>query len=304
MQNYPCEAIRNIGIVGHNGVGKTTLVESMLFKSGAIKRPGRVEDGNTVSDFQPEEVTRKITISATLVPVEWNGKKLNILDTPGYSDFLGEIEGTMRAVDGALFVICAASGVQVQTEVIWEKVEAAGLPRMVFINKMNRENADFFKTFDQLKAFFPGGRFVACQLPIGQAEQYKGYFDLLTGEAVMDDGSAGALTPELEDLRTRYLDQLTEIAVEGDDDLLTKYLDGETITSEEVIKGLAAGFKAGIAIPVVLGTGATGSGVARLMDLLGSFFPEPGCSAEAGEELKAYVFKTVVDPYVGKINYL
>lgn len=306
MQIYPSDAIRNIGIVGHSGVGKTTLVESMLFKSGAVTRPGRVEDGNTVSDFLPEEISRQVTISSSLVPVEWAGKKLNILDSPGYSDFLGEIEGAMRVVDGALFVLCAASGVQVQTEVIWEKVDALGLPRMVFVNKIERENADFHQTLEQLRQSFPQSRFIACQLPIGQAENFKGYYDLLADEVALADGSKGASLPaDVEEAKAKYSEELTEAAVEGDDDLLAKYLEGETISPEETVRGLVAGFRAGTVVPVFLGSATNGAGVQRLMELLGEFFPVPGpADGKDAGACSAYVFKTLVDPYVGKISLM
>ncbi|MFZ3171515.1 MAG: elongation factor G [Carboxydocellales bacterium] len=305
MQVYPSEALRNVGIVGHSGVGKTTLIEGMLFASGAIARPGKVEDGNTVGDFLPEEIARQVTISSALIPVEWSGKKLNILDSPGYSDFLGEIEGTMRVVDGTLFVLCAASGVQVQTEVIWEKVEGAGLPRLVFINKLERENADYFRTLEQLKQHFPQSRFIPCQLPIGQGGDFSGFYDLLADQVFTVNSTISKEIPkEIEAIKEKYREQIIETAVEADDELLSRYLEGETINPTEIVNGLAAGFRANTLVPVFLGSATLGTGTRRLLDILVDFLPSPCLEQAAKQSSAAYVFKTTVDPYVGKVSLL
>ncbi|MCL6477777.1 MAG: GTP-binding protein, partial [Peptococcaceae bacterium] len=182
MKSYPSDKIRNIAVVAHGGAGKTSLVEAVLFNTGATTRLGRVEDGTTTADYHPEEINRQVTIHTSLIPCEWKNCKLNLLDTPGYSDFIGEVKGALRVADSAAFVVSAVDGVEVQTEIIWDFVNDGNMPRMVYINKMDRENANFYKVLDELKNSF-GANFAPIQLPIGQALEFAGVVDLLEQKA-------------------------------------------------------------------------------------------------------------------------
>src|SRR5437773_63506 len=186
MNVYEPRAIRNIALVGHSGAGKTTLTEALLFTAGAITRMGKVEEGNTVSDHDPEEVRRGISVSLSLAPIEWNGVKINVLDAPGYADFIGDVKGALRAADVCLFVVSAVDGVEVQTEVVWEMAGEAGWPRAIFINKIDRERASFERTLDGLIAAF-GTQVAPVQLPIGEEHEFSGVVDLLTRRACRYD---------------------------------------------------------------------------------------------------------------------
>ncbi|MBC7105144.1 MAG: GTP-binding protein, partial [Firmicutes bacterium] len=229
-------SVRNVAVVAHGGAGKTSLVEAMVFNTGATTRLGRVEDGTTVADYHPEEIHRHVTIHTSLVPVEWQGVKINLLDTPGYADFIGEVHAALRVADGALFVICGVAGVEVQTEVIWASTPPA-FPRLVFINKLDRENASFEKALESLRGKF-GNAFVPLQIPIGAAETFQGVVDLITRTAYRyADGKveAGPVPPELADAVDAHREKLVEAAAENDDELLTRYLEGEELTNEEIV---------------------------------------------------------------------
>src|SRR5436309_5193204 len=184
-------SIRNVVLVGHSGAGKTTLAEALLFAAGAITRMGKVEDGNTVSDHDPEEVRRGTSVSLSLAPVEWNGVKLNVIDTPGYADFIGDVRGALRAADACLFVVSAVDGVEVQTEMVWELAAEAGLPRAIVINKLDRERASFERTLDELVRAF-GTQVAPIHLPIGEEHDFAGVVDLLNHKAYRYDGSSPA----------------------------------------------------------------------------------------------------------------
>ncbi len=303
MKSYPSKQIRNIGVVAHGGAGKTSLTEAMLFNTGAINRLGRVEDGTTTSDYHPEEVSRQGTVHATVVPCEWKNCKLNIVDTPGYSDFISEVKGALRVVDGALFVVSAVDGVEVQTEVIWDYAEEGNLPRVIFMNKMERENANFSKTLDELTESF-GDRIVPIQLPIGQALDFKGIVDVLSGKAYSFEGGKVQEIPvpaDLEDDVATYKDKLLETAVEADDELMMKYLDGEELTPDEIVKALSEGIASGTIYPVLCGSATKNLAVTNLMDFLADYFPAP--QVEEGA-LSALVWKTLADPYVGKMTFI
>ncbi|MDQ0287650.1 elongation factor G [Desulfofundulus luciae] len=304
MKNYQTSQIRNIGVIAHGGAGKTSLVEAMLFNTGAITRLGRVEDGTTTADYHPEEINRQVTIHTSLVPCEWQNCKLNILDTPGYSDFIGEVRGVLRVVETALFVVSAVDGVEVQTEVIWDLVEQGNQSRIVFINKMDRENANFYKVLDDLQAKF-NANFAPIQLPIGQANDFTGIVDLVEQKAYsFENGKPKevAVPDNLASEIPSYREKLIEAAVEADDELMMKYLEGEELSSEEIKQGLQKGVIAGKVVPILCGSATKNMGVTNLMDFLVKNCPAP--PVEEGAPFSGLIFKTLADPYVGKMNFI
>ncbi len=303
MKNYQTGQLRNIAVVAHGGAGKTSLAEAMLYNTGAINRLGRVEDGTTTADYHQEEINRKITIHTSIVPCEWKGCKLNLLDTPGYSDFIGEVRGALRVVENALFVVSAVDGVEVQTEIIWELTES-NLPRAVYINKMDRENASFYKVLDSLKEHF-GANFIVMSLPIGAEASFAGVVDVLAQKAYSygADGKAEEIPvpADLAGAVQEHREKLIEAAAEGDDELLMKYLEGEELTAEEVHTGLRKSIQSAKFVPVLCGSATRNIAVTLLMDVLADYFPAP---AAADGPLSALVFKTLADPYVGKMSFL
>ncbi len=302
MKNYQTGQLRNLGVVAHGGAGKTSLVEAMLFNTGILSRLGRVEDGTTASDYHPEEIAKQITIHTSLVPCEWNGIKINLLDTPGFSDFIGEVKGALRVSDAAMFVVSAVDGVEVQHEVIWDMADGYDLPRIVFINKMDRENSNFEKVLDDLKSKFKAN-FVPVQIPIGSFNTFKGVVDIINGTAYEGAGKGKEITvpAELADEIEQYREQLIEAAAEGDDDLTMKYLEGEELTPDEIKDGLKKSIALRKVVPVLAGSATKNIGVAQLMDFVAGFLPAPETSEG---NMSALVFKTIADPYVGKMNFL
>ena len=321
MKDFKTEDIRNVALVGHGSTGKTSLAEAMLFSSGAVGRLGRVDEGTTVSDFDPDENKRKISINLSLLPCEWKGKKLNIIDTPGYADFVGEMKTGLRAADAAIVVVCASSGVEVGTEHSWAFADERSLPRMVVVNRMDRENADFFQTLSRLQSFF-GKRCAPLQLPIGAQSSFEGVVDLLTLKSFRGEKeSEGAVPDSLSDQVARYREQLVEAIAEADDELINKYLEGEELSQEELTRGLRAGIAAGSVVPVLAGAASKGIGTSLILDAIAQYLPSPqdvgeavaknantdqeeSLKADAAGPLAALVFKTTADPYVGKLTYL
>lgn len=318
LTRHDIHEIRNVALIGHGRAGKTTLVEAMLFESGAIKRKGKVEEGTTVSDYDDEETQRQISLNAAVAPLEWKGTKINLIDTPGYFDFVGDVHSALKVVEGSISVVCAASGVEVGTELTWEYADR--LPRICFVNKMDRENADFQKTMAQLNDTF-GGKAVPLTLPIGQAEAFRGIVDLLTMKAYLlsdNEMTEGDIPAELADDSETAREALIEAAAASDDELTMKYLEDEALTDEEIARGLAAGVRDGSVVPVLCGSAALQAGIARLLDLCVDTLPSPADYSEvevhdgSGEEIlmsagpdqptAALVFKTVADPYVGKLS--
>nr|MDQ3575730.1 elongation factor G [Actinomycetota bacterium] len=319
MKSFPAEQIRNVALVGHGGAGKTTLAEALLFCSGAINRQGRVDEGTTTTDFDPEEVKRQISVSVALAPVEHDGHKINVLDCPGFADFLVDAEAALRVADLAVFVVSAVEGVEVQTEVLWRLAAELGRPRLVFVNKLDRERASFEGTLQQLREVFGAG-IAPLELPIGQEHDFKGIADLLTDTAIMyEDGQSviGDIPDEMEALEQQVHENLVEGIVVGDDDLTERYLEGEVPTVEELETTLAKGVTAAQVFPVLCGSAAKNIGIDRLAQFLCHITPSPADSppvtVQAGDtvheiacdpsgEPLAYVWKTLADPYVGRIS--
>lgn len=305
MKSYQTGQLRNIGVVAHGSAGKTSLVEAMLFNTGAINRLGRVEDGTTTSDFHPEETKKQVTIHTSLVPCEWKNTKLNLFDTPGFSDFIGDVTGVLRVAESTLFVVCAVAGVEVQTELIWSMAEDSELPKVIFVNKMDRENANFDKVLEEIEENLTGN-FVPVQLPIGEAETFKGYVDLIYQKAYTygENGEVSEIpVPEdMTDVFENLREKLIESAAEINDDVLEKYLNGDELTEAEIMEGLREGIKARKIVPVLCGSATNNLGVKQAMDFLADFCPAP--EEKSAEPLSSLVFKTLVDPFVGKMNYV
>lgn len=305
--------------MGHSGAGKTSLAEAMLFHSGALTRMGRVEDGNTVSDYDPEEKRRGISINLTVLPVEWQGAKLNFLDAPGYVDFVGESYSAAAAADAALIVVDAVAGVEVGTEVAWQIAEDNGLPRIVYVNKMARENANPDTVIAELRSVF-GANFVPVQTPIGAEASFRGVIDLLSRQASLGaEGKSEAVPASLADDVEMGLMALSEAAAGDDDDLIMKFLEGEELTPGEIKSGLLAAISQGSVVPVLFGDATHGIGVRSLMSVLAEITPgfQRGRGTDAtnaaGEAIMLapdpagavvlFAFKTVADPFVGKLTY-
>lgn len=319
MKNYTSEKLRNISIIGHGSSGKTTLTESMLFYSGAIQRIGRVEDGTTTTDYDSDEVKKQITINASVAPVEWQEYRLNLIDTPGYFDFVGEVISSLRVVEAALVTLCAVSGVEVGSEKVWLLAEKRALPRIIFMNKMDRENANFAKTLAEAQDHF-GARVVPIQLPIGSQEDFKGVVDILQMKAhVYSDGKyeIADIPAGLTEQARKYREQLVELAAETDDELTLKYLEGEELSGEEILRGLRQAVGGAKLYPLLCGSATKGIGVRELLDFLVFASPAPAAKAGAidaegneveitggeGEPFRALVFKTMADPFVGKVSF-
>ncbi len=319
MKTYPPERIRNVALVGHTGSGKTTLAEALLFRAGFIPRLGRVEDGTTVMDFDPEEHKRGSSLSLAIAPLEWDGHKINLIDTPGYADFLGDVHAALRVADLAVFVVSAVDGVEVQTENVWHLADRMGVPRMVFVNKLDKERASFDRTLDQLRDRFGAG-IAPLELPIGSEASFHGVADLFTDKAYLyDSGHAevAEIPDEMEAREHQVHDNLVEGIVVADDDLLERYLDGDTPSVRELEATMAKGVAEATVFPVVCGSATGPIAVDRLATFIVEIGPSPALrntfTVEAGGELMevqssvsgdplAFVFKTIADPYVGQIS--
>lgn len=313
MAKYKSDQIRNVVLLSHTGAGKTSLSEAMLYQSKTVTRLGKVDDGNTTSDYDPDEVKRKSSINTSVLPFEWNHTLINILDTPGYADFVGEVKAALRVAEGALILVCAASGVEVGTELVWRYAEENGIPRIIFVNKLDRDNADFFKTMDQIEKTL-GRKCVPIQLPVGAESSFQGAFDLISADASNAPSS-------LADKAATFRDKLVEAAAEADDDLTAKYLEGEELTEDEVRRGLRIGTIEGKTVPVLVGSASQGKGIPELINAICSYLPSPKekgkitarnpqtqqeetVDPDESAPLAALVFKTTADPYVGKLTYL
>ena len=319
MKQYTPGNIRNLSLLSHCGAGKTSLSEAVLFAIGITTRLGKVDDGTTTSDYDPDEAKRKISLNLTLLPCEWQGAKINLIDTPGYTDFVGEVKAAIRVSEGAVIVVCAASGVEVGTEQVWGYSEEAGLARLIFLNKMDRENADFYQAVEQIQAKF-GAKCIPIRLPIGAQSDFQGTVDLLTMKAYLGSPAEEAEIPSsVEAQAISFREKLIEAVAEIDDKLIEKYLGGEEISLEELTDGLRKATRTGQIVPILVGSAVQNIGITPLLDAAYNYLPSPeeqdvAIVDEAGAEvekikpsqdapLAALVFKTSADPYVGKLTY-
>ena len=321
MKDYTVEKLRNVCLMSHGGAGKTTLAEAMLFNTGVLDRFGKVNDGTTTTDYDAEEIKRKITISTAIAPCEWKDFKINIIDTPGYFDFVGEVKQGIRVSDSAVILVPAKGGVAVGTEKSWAYADKQGIPKMFFINKMDEENANFFEVLGQLTKTFGKG-VIAFQLPILEGDKFVGFVDVLGMTAKKFDKDKLidiAIPAGLNDKISEIKDALNEAIAETSEDLMEKFFGGEEFTTEEVTKGLCLGVADGSIVPVLCGAALQNQGIQTLMDMIAEYMPSPAAKATfkalkagtdtvvelkntANESLSALVFKTIADPFVGKIS--
>ncbi|MBI1735314.1 MAG: GTP-binding protein, partial [Candidatus Rokubacteria bacterium] len=315
------DRIRNVGVVGHGGVGKTSLVEAMLFAGGAVTRLGKVDDGSTTTDWDPDEIRRKISINTAVAYCDWKGHRINFVDTPGYGDFIPDARAGLRVVEAALVVVDAVAGVQVQTEKVWKFATEYELPRAVVVNRLDRERGDFYRTLESITRRLKG-RVVPVQIPIGEEAGFTGAVDLVKMKAVVyRDGkpTETEIPADLADRVKEYREKLVEAAAETDDELLNKYLEEGALEEAEMLKALRQGIADGKIVPVVCASAAKNIGTHPLMDLIVHEFPSPADRREiAGTDPKtkqpatrpvdakspvsAIVFKTLTDPHIGKLS--
>lgn len=322
MKVYSSEQIRNVVLLGHGGSGKTTLAEAMAHVAGLTNRQGKVTDGNTISDFDKEEIKRGFSINTSCIPIEWKDCKLNILDTPGYFDFVGEAKEATRVADSAIIVVSGKSGVEVGTEIAWEHADEMEIPKMIFVTDMDDDKADIHQILEQLRTSF--GKCIApFQVPIREDEHFTGFVNavLMKGRRYVKDHVEDCPIPdelhaELDPVREMIL----EAVAESDEELMEKYFEGETFTQEEIQTALHKGVVDGSIVPVLIGSGLTTTGVAVLMSAISKYMPAPkeehskvmGTVPDSGDEIEvvcdkdekpvALVFKTIIDPYIGKVS--
>lgn len=321
MHHHPPDKIRNVVLLSHSGAGKTSLAEAMLFNSGTISRLGSVADGTTTSDYDPAEVKRQISINLSLLPLVWKESKLNLIDTPGYPDFVAEVKAGIAVSEGAVIVVCAVSSVEVGTEQVWRYVNQANLPSLIFINKMDRENASFFNVLKDIQAKL-GTKCVPIQLPIGSQKDFQGVVDLVSKKAYIGTPPKETeMPPSMADDVDSYREKLVEAVVEVDDELIARYLDGEEISEEQIYHCLKQATKSGKVVPVLAGSALKNMAVTPLLDAILDYLPSPKergavtamnvstrteemVEPSAESPLSALVFKTVNDPRMGRLSYL
>lgn len=319
MKEYASEFIRNVAVAGHGKTGKTSLLEACLYAGGAAKRLGKVDDGTSLLDYEAEETKRKMTIGDSLAVTEWKNYKINFIDTPGYPDFVGEVRGAMRAADSALIIVAANSGVEVETEKAWALAEDLKLPRAFFINKMDREHADFDKSLYQLREKF-GNNVVPVQIPIGKENSFKGVIDVITKyvkvKAEVKNEIPEDLADEIEGARLEMLDVIAEF----NDDLMEKYLEGETdnLDENQICEALAEGIRQAKVYPVFCGSALQNVGTEKLLNAIAEYMPAPDSKTYIGTKpggddlierkvsdgFSGQIFKTMVDPFVGRMSYI
>jgi elongation factor G len=314
----PADQIRNVALVGHRGTGKTSLHEALLFEAGVINRMGTVADGTTVSDSDADEEARQMSISAALSSFEWQGRKINLIDTPGEPSFVADALGSLRVCESAVFVVNAVMGVEVSTTRLWQRADELGLARLIFVNMLDRERADFFRTLEALKSAF-GSHAVATEIPIGAEHELGGLIDLIDMKAYAFDGAGRAnareipIPDELADQAQEYREKLMDEVAENSDALMERYLEGEEISHREIVDALKEGTNHGNLFPVTCGVATRNFGIGRLLDAFVEDLPSPvkhgaleldglTLDPDAAKDLFAYVFKTRADPFAGRIN--
>lgn len=321
MKQYPISKIRNVCLMSHGGAGKTSLAEAMLYNTGVLDRLGKVTDGTTTTDYDPEEIKRKISISTALAPCEWKGDKFNIIDTPGYFDFVGGVMEGIRVADAAVIVVSGKSGVAVGTEKAWKYAADRKLPRIVFVNKMDEDNSNFYAVLDQLREKF-GKTIAPFQVPIREGEHFIGFINVVDMQARKFDGHHVVDIPipdGMDDKIAPVREMIIESVAESSEELMEKYFAGEEFTTEEIHHALRVGVEEGTIVPVLCGSALTNTGVQVLMDAILEYFPSPDemgnivgtkpgtddiveRKPDSNEPLAAIVFKTIADPYVGKLS--
>src|SRR5712691_3899737 len=309
MKVYRAEQIRNVALISHVGAGKTSLVDAALYDSGAATRQGRVDEGSSVADYDPDELKRSMTLHAKALPVEWKNTKINFIDTPGYADFVGEVKAGLRVADAALVVVTAEKGVEVGTELTWQYSDERNLPRMVFVNKLDRENTSFDQALESLRKRF-GLKVVPLQIPIGEQSGFRGVVDLVSQKGFTFEGGTKVqevpVPAELKDRISSYREQLIESAVESDDTVMEKFLEGEELSDEEIIAVVKMGIRSGQLIPVLCTSASKNIAVQTVLDAIVDYLPNAAESvpedAEAlGNNLSMFVFKTAA-AQVGTIS--
>src|SRR4051795_10359263 len=312
MPHEAAKRIRNVALVGHRGSGKTSLNEALLFQGGAVNRLGSVADGTTVSDSAPDEKAREMSIAASLASFEWEGRKINLIDTPGEPSFLADALGALRVCESAVFVVNAVMGVEVATTRLWERAKELDIARLVFVNMLDRERADFFRTLESLKNAF-GPHAVATEIPIGTEHEFRGLIDLVDMKAYeYADGECTEIPipDDLADQAQEYREKLMDEVAENSEALMERYLEGEEISHDEIVTALEDGTDHGHIFPVTCGVATTRLGANRLLDAIVDDLPSPvqhgslqfdGMKLEpdAEAEMFAYVFKTRADPFAG-----
>jgi elongation factor G len=311
--------IRNVVLLSHSSAGKTSLAEAMLFDSGAISRLGSVTDGTTTSDYDPSEIKRYISINLSMLPCQWKDCKINLIDTPGYPDFVAEVKAGLAVSEAAVIVVCAVSMVEVGTEQVWRYAGEARLPRLIFVNKMDRDNASFFNALKDIQTKL-GARCLPLQLPIGSQKDFQGVVDLVTRKAYTGNPLKETEMPaSLKSDVDSYREKLVEAVVEVDDELITKYLDGEEISEEQIHRCIKEAARLGKVVPVLCGSALKNTAITPLLDAIHDYLPSPSerhelkaANASGAEEvvepvpgapLSAFVFKTTNDPRIGKFSY-
>lgn len=309
MKVYRAEHIRNVALISHVGAGKTSLIDAALYDSGAVTRHGKVDEGTSVVDYDPEELKRRMSLQVKALPVEWNDHKINFIDTPGYPDFVGEVKAGLRVADAALVVVTAEKGVEVGTELTWQYADERNLPRIVLVNKLDRENTSFEQALTSLRAQF-GNNIVPLQLPIGEQASFNGVVDLVTRKGYTFEGGNSVqeipVPDHLNEQIEEYREQLLEAAVESDDAIMEKFLEGETLSDEEINSVIKKGTQSGTIIPVVCGSASKNIGVQTLLDTIVNYLPSPldivaDDVSTFGDNVSAFIFKTA-NAQVGTIS--